>query len=200
MVLLIHIDGLHLHRLPIEIIVHTPRLIIYIAILHIGRDTQAFGGLPHSLHKEVSILLIHIVIVPAASNLLIIKAINPIQLTPMRAGVERIETTHQKRQSLGTISHRCAHTCSVVTHNLATHHISLDVIIGNAQIHILYKRALGLILIIISVTIGIKSHSREIPIIRNLMIYNQLIIDLQIVIRVVIVVIYVRTIGQNIRA
>ena len=98
-VLLIDVDGLHLHRLPIKIVVHTPRLIIDVAILQIGKERQPLRSLPHSLCKEVCILLIDIVVVPATSNLRLTEAINPIQLAPVRAGVVEIRATQKERKT-----------------------------------------------------------------------------------------------------
>ena len=88
----------------------------------------------------------------------------------------------------------------MVAHNFATDHIGLNGCIVNTHIHILEQRTLILILLVVAVAVGVESRCRECPAIREPMIYDQLVIDLQIVVGLVVVIIDVRAIGQNVWA
>ena len=193
-------DGLHLHPVPIEVIIHTPRAIANNSVLQVGRECQPLDRQPRSLGEEVCILLAHIVVIPAAGNLTALHTIDPLNLAPVRTRVVAPRASKSCSNLIGGVVHRGIGSEGVILHNFVTNHIGLKARIRNTEICILKQCAISLVLLIVAVTISIKSRCAHLPMVIKAVIYNQLIIDLQIVVGLIIVVVNVGSVGQQIGA
>ena len=68
-ILFVHVDGLHADLFRNEVVVDAPRLIADIAVLEVAEKAQPPGYGPRRAGEEVGVVLVYVVVVPAAADL-----------------------------------------------------------------------------------------------------------------------------------
>jgi len=197
-VLLVHVDGLHAVLRGDVVVVHAPRLVADVAVLQVGEEPQPLGRQPRRPGEKVGILLPHVVVVPAASDLLLLHAAHPVQRTPMGAGVVAPRTAEGEVELPRCVAGRGVHASEVVAHDLLADQVGL--LDFGVEIDVFRQFRVVLVLLVVAVAVGVEGRGVERPTVVEAVVQDELVVDLQIVVRLVVVIADVRSVGQYVRA
>ena len=194
MVFLIYVDRLHRGGVPVVVVVDAPCLVMHIAVLHVGEQAQPPGDCPVGAHEDVGVLFVDIVVVPAPPDVAFLQAVHPVQRAPVGTGVIAPRTAEREVEVAYRIGCRGVDASQVVAHDLFADQVGLfDVAL---QVGVARKPCVVLVLLVITVPVCVERRGIHHPAVIDAVIEDQLVVDLQVVVRLVVVVVDVRAIGQ----
>ena len=189
MILFVHVDGLHADLFRNEVVVDAPRLIADVAVLQVTEKAQPPGYGPRRAGEEVGVVLVYVVVVPAAADLAAFQSVHPVERTPVGAGVVAVRTAEGEVEVAHRVGRRGVQTSEVVAHDLLADQIGFFSG-GNVgrDIEVFGERAPVLILLVEAVAVGVESRGVEGPLFVETVGEHQLVVDLQVVVRLVVVI------------
>ena len=196
---LVHVDRLHRHPLLTDVVVvGSPRFVTDVTVLDVGEEPQPVRRLPVGACEEVGVLLVDVVVVPAAADRPGIHAVHPVQLAPVRAGVVAPRTAEVEVERTRGVGGRGVEPAQVVAHDLLADQVGL--LDFGVEIDVFRQFRVVLVLLVVAVAVGVEGRGVERPTVVEAVVQDELVVDLQIVVRLVVVIADVRSVGQYVRA